>query len=91
MRTAIANHEDSVQCSQERNRVGKRMRLHIDGGKTTVGDGTADGTSKGESGVEVETAQLCWVGDGSDILLDGIQLGRASGGGGSSASTGHFE
>ena len=54
--------------------------LHIDGGKTTVGQRTADGTSKGESGVEIETGWVCWVGS-SDGLLDGIQLGGAGRGG----------
>jgi hypothetical protein len=50
--------------------------LHIDGGETTVGDGTADGTGKGESRVEVETAEL--LGSGSlDVLLDGVHLGGA--------------
>lgn len=53
--------------------------LHIDGGEATVGDGTADGTSKGESGVEREAAQLLRSGS-SDILLDGVQLDGAGGG-----------
>ena len=50
--------------------------LHIDRGETTVGDGTADGTSKGESRVEIETAELLGSG-GLDVLLDGIHLGGA--------------
>jgi len=53
--------------------------LHIDGGETTVGDGTADGTGKGESRVEVESAELLGSG-GLDVLLDGIHLGGAGGG-----------
>lgn len=62
------------------------MRLHINGGKTTVGDGTADGTSKGESGVEVEAGGRVDVGSGGDVLLDSIKLGRAGRGRGSRSS-----
>ncbi|KAI6756701.1 hypothetical protein HG530_011299 [Fusarium avenaceum] len=48
--------------------------IHIDGGKTTVGDGTADSTGKGESGVESETRLL--LGSLSlDALDDGVDLG----------------
>lgn len=64
--------------------------LHIDGGKTTVGDGTADGTSKGESGVEVKARQLCWA-VGSGLLLDGIKLDRAGRGGRGGSSGRHCE
>jgi hypothetical protein len=35
-----------------------RLHLHIDGGKSTVGDGAADSTSKGESGVKLEPREL---------------------------------
>lgn len=43
-----------------------------------MGDGTADGTGKGESGVEVEAAELLRsVGAGS--LDDRVNLGRAGG------------
>ena len=52
--------------------------LHIDGGKTTVSDGTADSTGKGESRVEGKAAELLGLGS-LDVLLDGIHLGGASG------------
>lgn len=64
---------------------------HIDGGKTTVGDRTADGTSKGESGVEVQTAQFRWVGGSSDIFLNSVQLGKAGRRRRGSGSAGHFD
>jgi hypothetical protein len=52
-----------------------RRDLHIDGSQTTVSDGTADGTGKGESGVQSKTAQLAWrVGLG--LLDDSFNLGR---------------
>jgi len=46
----------------------------IDGGETTVGDGTADSTGKGESGVEGE-ARLLLGGLSLDVLDDGVDLG----------------
>lgn len=55
--------------------------LHIDGCESSVGDGTADGTGKGESRVEVDTAELLWGTLGLDSLLDGVQLAGASRGG----------
>lgn len=36
----------------------KGFDLHIDRGEGTVSDGTADGTSESESGVELETAEF---------------------------------
>jgi hypothetical protein len=40
--------------------------LHIDGSQGTVGDGTTDSTSEGESGVEGEAGELLLgLGDGS--------------------------
>lgn len=48
--------------------------IHIDGGETTVGDGTADSTGKGESGVESE-ARLLLGGLSLDVLDDGVDLG----------------
>ena len=54
----------------------RRPRLHIDRRETTVGQGTADGTGEGESGVEGETAELLGL-IGLDVLLDGIELDRA--------------
>jgi len=43
-----------------------------------VGYGTADSTSKGESGVEGHARKLLRV-LGGDSLFDGIELGRAGG------------
>lgn len=40
--------------------------------------GAADGTGKGESGVEGDTAELA-RGAGSSLLDDGVDLGRAGG------------
>lgn len=56
--------------------------LHIDGGKATVGEGAADGTGEGETGVELDAGELRRL-SGLDVLLDGIDLGAAGGGGGS--------
>jgi hypothetical protein len=57
----------------------QRDDLHIDGCEGTVGDGTADSASQGESGVESDTAELLGSA-GSDLLDDGIDLCRAGGG-----------
>lgn len=63
---------------------GSQGDLHIDGSESTVGDGTADSTSEGESGVELKTAEL---GGGCDGLLGhSIHLGAASRGRGSTRS-----
>lgn len=51
-----------------------------------MSDGTADGTGKGESGVEVDTGKLARSG-GSGLLDNGIDLVRASGRHGG----GHFD
>ena len=64
--------------------------LHIDGGETTVGDGTADSTGKGESRVEVKTAELLGSG-GLDVLLDGIHLGGAGRGRRGSSGGRHWD
>lgn len=50
--------------------------LHVDRSESTVGDGTADCASQGESGVESHAAELLG-GAGSDLLHDGIDLCRA--------------
>lgn len=63
--------------------------LHIDGGKTTVGDGTADSTGKGESRVEVKTGGVRGS-SGLDVLLDGIHLGGAGRGGRDSSGSRHW-
>jgi hypothetical protein len=52
------------------------LHVHIDGRKSTVGDGTADSAGKGESGVERGTAELA-RGGGGDLLDGGIDLCRA--------------
>jgi len=54
--------------------------LHIDGGKTTVGERAADGTGKGEARVESDTRELLGL-SGLDVLLDSVELGAAGGGG----------
>jgi hypothetical protein len=54
--------------------------LHIDGGKTTVGERAADGTGEGEARVESDTRELLGL-SGLDVLLDGVELGAAGGGG----------
>jgi len=54
-----------------------------------VGDGAADGTGKGESGVQSKTAELLGSG-GLDVLLDGIHLGGAGGGGRGSTGGRHW-
>lgn len=46
-----------------------------------MGDGAADGTGKGESGVEGEAGELA-RGGGSSLLDDGVDLGRAGRGNG---------
>lgn len=47
--------------------------VHIDGGKTTVGDGAADGTGKGEARVESKALELLGLA-GLDVLDDGVEL-----------------
>lgn len=54
----------------------RRVYLHIDWSESTVGDATADGTSKGESGVEGSAGKLAWL-LCCDGILHGIELGRA--------------
>ena len=54
--------------------------LHIDGGKTTVGEGAADGTCEGEARVEGDTRELLGL-SGLDVLLDSVELDAAGGGG----------
>ena len=52
-----------------------RSNVHIDGGETSVGDGAADGTGKGEARVQGEAGLL--LGGGSAGLLDdSVDLGR---------------
>lgn len=52
--------------------------VHIDGGEGTVCYRAADGTGEGESGVELDAAELA-RGTGGSLLDDGIDLGRAGG------------
>ena len=42
-----------------------------------MGDGAADGTGKGESGVESSTAERLGRGDSGGLLDDSVDLGRA--------------
>lgn len=53
------------------------MDSHVDGSESAMGNGAADRTGKGESGVEGETLRLA-RGGGSCLLDDGVDLGRAS-------------
>jgi hypothetical protein len=54
------------------------MILHINGGKTTVGEGAADGTGESETRVEGDARELLRLG-GLDVLLDSVELDAASG------------
>lgn len=47
-----------------------------------MGQRAADGTGEGETGVELDAGELRRL-SGLDVLLDGIDLGAASRGGGS--------
>lgn len=49
------------------------LNLHIDGGEGTVGDGAADSTGKGESGVEGNAGKLAG-GVGLGLLDDSVNL-----------------
>jgi hypothetical protein len=52
----------------------KAWNIHIDGCEATVGDGAADGTGKGESGVETDTAELGSRSNGvNDVGLSGLK------------------
>lgn len=57
----------------------RRLNVHINGCETTVGNGAADGTSKGESGVESKAAQLLGsvglgrLDDGVNLVLHGTR------------------
>ena len=59
--------------------------LHIDGSESTMSDGAAHSTGKGESRIELEATKFCRVCSSSG-LLEGIELcgarGRRRGGGG---------
>lgn len=59
-----------------RAKLSKTQHIHINRCESTVGDGTADSASKGESGVEGGTTELGSRG-GSDLLDGGIDLRRA--------------
>ena len=65
-------------CQEENNAIDRKswQHLHIDGSETTVGNGTADCTSQGESRVELKTAELLW-GVCGDVLDNGVDLRRA--------------
>lgn len=59
-------HRYQLERSLEKN-------LHIDGSEGTVGNSTADSTSQGESGVQVDTGELLW-----NDSRDGADLGGSS-------------
>lgn len=61
--------------------IAGRKNIHIDGREGTVSDGAADSTSKGESRVQSGTGGRGWVDAGSNLGLDGVELGGAGGGG----------
>jgi hypothetical protein len=67
---------------------GPEENSHIDGGKSTVGDGTADRSGESESRVERDTAELLGR-SGKRLLHDGIDLGRAGGGRRNRGGAGH--
>lgn len=70
-----------IQAINQTNKRGLR-HLHIDGGESTVGDGAADGTGEGKTGVELEAAVLGRRGGGgrgSGLLSDGRGAGSGSG------------
>lgn len=54
--------------------MGVKADLHIDGGQGAVGDGTADGASEGESGVEGEARELLGVELLLSLLLESVEL-----------------
>lgn len=62
----------------ELNSSNNKKNLHIDGGQTTVGDGAADSTGQSKAGVQSKAGELTRL-VGSNLLDDGIDLGRASG------------
>lgn len=57
----IARQRAMISASRKRN--WGSSNIHIDGGKTTVGDGAADGTSQGETRVERESLELLGLGE----------------------------
>lgn len=63
--------------------------VHIDGGKSTVSDGAADGTSESEARVQSETSGRVWRRQGSKLRLGGVDLAGAGGSWGRSG--GHCE
>lgn len=75
--------DDLAETTEETTVVGSGIKLDtglddIDGGKTTVGDGAADGTGKGEAGVESSAGELLL--GLSDLLDDRLDLGFRVGG-----------
>jgi hypothetical protein len=78
--------DDLAEATDEAGVVGDGVKLDaglddIDGGKSTVSDGAADGTSESESRVQSNTSGCGRVDFGSNLGLCGVELGGASGGG----------
>lgn len=67
------SHGPIEQQRLTKERRGGKIDVHINRSQCTVGNGAAEGTGKGESGVEVDTAELARSGS-SGLLDDGIDL-----------------
>ena len=63
------------------NAIERWRDIHIDGSKSTVSDGAADGTSESKARVETETGGRVRRRQGSKLSLGGIDLAGAGGGG----------
>jgi hypothetical protein len=61
--------------------IGERGNVHIDGGKSAVSDGAADGTGESEARVQRKTGRSSRVDMGSELRLGGVDLGGAGGSG----------
>ena len=70
------------------NAIERWRDIHIDGSKSTVSDGAADGTSESKARVETETGGRVRRRQGSKLSLGGIDLAGAGGSWGRSG--GHF-
>ena len=69
--------------------VAPAQDLHIDGGQTTVGDGTADSAGKREARVQSRAAQLLGLDLGLSLLLQRIEVDAAGRGRGRSRGAAH--
>jgi hypothetical protein len=82
--TLVGN--DLPEATDKASVVGGGVKLYpglydIDGCEGTVGDGTADGTSEGESRIQVGTSGRGRVDIGTNLRLCGVDLGGAGSGG----------